>query len=442
MGQPQYFPSTLVSGTPVLVDGVEVQNGDLALVGQVAGLADDRVLAEILRLAPNTSGTVKAKVILPFDISEVVLTPGTVQPSGADGSILVYPFRAIVGTRTPIATNAQTAWQDIRSTTFIPTGNATLTQALFLNPNTYGSTRWDLVYAAFTVDAPQNQVQRRIKDPSQSTPSVQAVYQSIGQQLTVNVVQGASGGALPALPSDSGTTYYFALAYIRIPSTFTTTSTVLTSDIRDQVPASPLAKSTGASTVRPASGNNDTAGTYATDANFQWPTTSAANRPSIFLPPSMVGSESIIIEMDYASSSHYSHPNGSIIDATVDWRGRFFLVYAFMAVSTIPFGNDPTVVPGSTFPMPFGNYPLNLSASGQTPDFRMANSFTADAVLGAGTSLVYQASSSLFPSILSAGALGIYVDMSSGALKSYIHNTPSGVRLFVWLQASAQFPNY
>ena len=48
-------------------DGQEFQQGDMQTLSTVAGLADDRTLAEILRLAPY-DGTNLYKTVLPYGV--------------------------------------------------------------------------------------------------------------------------------------------------------------------------------------------------------------------------------------------------------------------------------------------------------------------------------------------------------------------------------------
>ena len=49
MGEPMYVPG-FQAGVPT--PGVEFQTSDAQLIGQVAGLADDRVFSELFRVTP------------------------------------------------------------------------------------------------------------------------------------------------------------------------------------------------------------------------------------------------------------------------------------------------------------------------------------------------------------------------------------------------------
>jgi hypothetical protein len=84
------------------LDGQELEVPDIANLGAVAGLADDRVLAELLRITPY-DGTNVYRGVVPFAVRSALgaTSPGgTVQSSGiGNGSVVVNPFRAIVGSR-------------------------------------------------------------------------------------------------------------------------------------------------------------------------------------------------------------------------------------------------------------------------------------------------------------------------------------------------------
>ena len=442
MGEPQYYPSTIVGGTPTLVDGAEQQNGDAALMGSVGGLADDRTLAEILRLQPF-GGTV-TKAVLPYDVSGSlqVQFAGTVQPTrSANGSVLVYPFRAVIGSRTSTSSTISVAlqnWRDIRTGVFTgPSGQ----QTLALAANSSGNPRWDLVYASFAVDTPSNQVQRRIKDPSSGAQSVQSVYQYLAQAITVSVLQGtpAATPAIPSAPSDSGTTYNIPLAAVRVINGFGPTSTVLASDIRDQSPFVPISKSTGSTSIRPAAGNNDIGGTYAVDTTFQWPVTSGANRPGVFLPPSWVGAEEIIVHIDARTSGHPSHPSGDVVDASVDWSNRVFWVMACFGQH--PFWSDPSLASTTQCTPNAVDFAIPGSFSaGNVVVVGPANSTYQDGFIVSGTSTICVGNSGRYSLFPAGTGLGLYVN-SAGQLLSFVQGNPN-LALFAWIRASAPFPNF
>ena len=133
MGEPQFFAS---------LTGTEFQLSDALLIGQVSGLADDRVFAELIRMRPF-DGQYR-KMILPYawSFQDAFPAPGavapgaTVQRSGfANSSVVVYPFRAIVGSRTALNSGTELRnWRDIRSGIYTPVGGVAGT-SFALAPN-------------------------------------------------------------------------------------------------------------------------------------------------------------------------------------------------------------------------------------------------------------------------------------------------------------------
>jgi hypothetical protein len=450
MAEPQVCEVITVAGVTVPVDGGEVENQDIQLLGQVAGLADDRVLAELLRIAPGFS----IKAILPYGFvasasANYYPTPGTVIPSGnADGGFRVFPFRAIVGSRTSGTVDALALWRDIRSWIYKPSSqfNAVNGVEFFLTPNASGQPRWDLVYATLAIDVPANPVQRRIKDPNSAVTTVAQVFEYTAQSITINIAIGTPGASpvVPTIPADTGgVSYNIPLAAIHVANGFGAASTVATTDIRDVSPPAPISPVTGATNIRPASGNNDASGTYATDPAFQW-SVGAVTRPGPFLTPALVGGDSLLVQIDAATPGHPSHTNGSIVDNSVDWRKRYFKIFA--AVSAVAtnqrFASDPSAP--TIFNIPSGtSFTPPASATTATNDFRMANTMWADNIFGANTASLYIANNASFPSMLGAGAqIGVYVTQSDGVMRAAISATNPGVRVFLWIEASAQMANF
>jgi len=268
---------------------------------------------------------------------------------------------------------------------------------------------------------------------------VQATSLSIFLNTTVavGVVTGTPGSSptVPALPGDTSTTFYIPLAAIRVPTGFNSLSTVSPRDIRDQAPVIPLSRHLGGVNIAPANGNNDGGGGgYAT--NFGWPTT-GGQRPSVWLPPSMVGGEQRIIEVDCtnATAADWSHPPQSVVDSSVDWRGRFFLVFWQVAAGS-KFANDQTASSSAI--------PITTGATA-TSAVRLANSLQPDGQALAGNPSVFFIGNADSNQIASSATLGLYVDTAgnSGKLMFNATTSPSpGCRLFCWIQASAPFLNY
>lgn len=425
------------------VDGQEFAIGDANALGVTAGLADDRLLAELLRL-PNFDGTSVYKTILPY--SQGVLTPGasivlpgTVQPTGsANGSINVMPFRAVVGSRVTAASNPLAAWRDIRSS--VSVGASALAQTFALSPNSSGNPRWDLVYASVTVDLPSGGQVRRVKNPSTGaiTAPVETTY--LANPVTVTVLTGTPGAtpSIPSLPDDSGGVYNIAIAAVRVVNGFNSTHTVLTPDIRDQVAVSPGQSPTmGTTRMMPASGNNDQSGTYTSDTAGPgvWTASSSGQRPGPFLPPSMVGVESRTAIVDLFTTAHPSHSSGSIVDASIDWRNRFVRVTAVASPNKFP--NDPTAgvntVPQST------QGQMRELVGTQISDYQVGNTFVGDGKLVSSRATVVIMTQDI--GLPSGAIVGIYVDSTSGNLLWFNNGTATNLRYFFWIEATAQLPN-
>lgn len=436
-------------------DGQEVEQADVNLLGATAGLADDRILAELLRLAPY-DGTNTFKAIFPYSThsgasTHSIVSP-VVQPSGsANGSVIVNPFRAVVGSRNlPSAapspasptgdTNALAAWRDVRSGIFTDSAS-NLSRTVALAANSSGNPRWDLVYAQITPDAAQNTVTRRVKDPTSGAISTPGVPQYDGSPVTIGVVTGTPGAspALPVVPADAAGNYFIPLAWVRVVNGFSAGSTLQTVDIRSCVlghdgttPVSTFSNPSGGDRLRPATGNNDTSGTIQTRA-FPWSATSHA-RPGPFLPPEWKGSDGLIVEVDVsdASSANWSHNDGDIVDASVDWRKRVFQTLA-VGSSTRFFANDAAHAGASMLPGP------GVGASNYNT--QPAHSFVADSIVSGTSALVSGQTQATISDMDASGVVDLYVDMTTGALKIHLSGTPK-CRVFFWIQASGAFPNY
>lgn len=456
---------------PSTNSGQELQLSDVDNLGAVAGLADNRVLAELLRLASYSGGPV-AKCIIPFTQSAApgqaglqANEYGTVMPSlSANGSVLVNPFRAVVGPRNAynaapspnpavgFQSNQLASWRDIRSGVFVGTafyagtGANVPQQIVTLAPNSSGLTRWDLIYATVAVDANGPSVTRRIKNPSTGVITPTAVASYLNSPVSIAVVVGTPGSSPvpPSLPADAGGNYNIGIALVRVPNGFSSSSTVATGDIRAFAgensqpliyPLSAFQHVNARMDVQPATGNNDLDGTYA--ANFPWGNASAAGRPGCFMPPDWGGGRQVMVELDLVTGGAYSHLSGGIVDSSINWLNRMIL--AVFQVNVNKFANDQS---GSTTRAP---YALEGTGFGAPATFTaLASTFSQDGAIVASTSSVLyiaNASSTYICSLLASGSsLGLYVD-PTGVLKAYVSATTPGVRVFAWLMASGQFPN-
>jgi hypothetical protein len=417
----------------LMTNGQEVEQSDINALSDAGGLADDKVLAELLRLAPF-SGSGVAKAILPFG------TSATVAPAGASGSVTISPFRAVVGTRDTVGNiGSLKNWNDLRSAIF--TGPNALSFSQLLQSNTAAQARWDLIYAQLQVDAPGAQVSRYRKDPSTEQVTVVQVAKSLVQSISVAVLSGQPGGAKPQLPPDGGGTYFFPLANVRIPANFGPLSTVAPTDIEELAPYVPLALTTGASVLVPANHQYKEGGTVLSSAAFAWG--SGGPRPGPVMPPTMSGCEGRLIAIDAqaAASANWSHQSGSVVDDSRDWRNRVFRWLAIVnpsAQAIFPWdhgGSPPSRAIGAT----------GAAAQGGWMAFGFGQSFAPDGQILCVPPLSINAPVAAQVTQGNAGLpqstyVALAVDPSSGALKVFISGVP-GVRAFFWLEASGQFPN-
>jgi hypothetical protein len=409
------------------VNGQSVLTADLNVLGESSALADDRVFAELFRLAPYDGATI-SRGVLPYGSGAVVAA------AGASGSVSVRPFRALVGSRTAVATDAKKNWRDIRSA--IGVGTTTLAQTVALAANATGNPRWDLVYAAVAVDANSASITRKVKDPTTKAIAGQSLVTTLETVVTLGVVAGTAGAspAFPSLPADSGGTYYISLAHVRIPNGFGASSTVAAKDIDEVAPILPVSTATGASSLRPANQHNviggvaiSGAGTSTANGALKW-SGSSATRPGLYLPPSMSGSESLIIEIDLgnASSANWSHQNADIVDNSRDWRNRFWRWHAHVGSGATNAGKFPggaaTVIGYSSEGTPgFANDADYVAhASGLGSSFDSSGTDAAVAIVSASGPAATQAPSGTSNistyAMAPATRVRLYVDTATGAL--------------------------
>ena len=414
-------------------NGQEVEQSDLNLLGDASGLADDHVLAELLRLAPY-SGAGVAKAILPFGGG------ATVAPAGASGCVTVSPFRAVVGSRDTAANIGPLKnWNDLRSAIFTGPGGLSVQQ--ILQGNGGAQPRWDLLYAQLQVDAPGAAVSRYRKDPSTEQVTVVQVAKSLVQAISIGVVQGAVGGPKPQLPPDGGGTFFFPLAVVRVPANFSALSTVATTDIEELAPYAPLSATTGACTLVPANHQNKEGGTVLSAAAFGWGP--GGPRPGPVMPPTMSGCEARLVAIDVIdhASANWSHQSGSIVDDSRDWRSRVWRWTAI--VNTNVQGLYPwdraNALPARVLSATAGAAPSQAFGFGQSfvPDAQV----TCNPPVAGDFAIVAQVAAQNTSVIPATAYVALAVDRQTGALKVFVAGTPA-VRVFFWLEASSAYPNY
>lgn len=424
----QYFHS---------VDGQELDESDINSAAENAALADDRVLAELLRILPY-DGSAVAKGILPFHIAASPAAAPAAPLIGSSGSanaqVYVRPFRVIIGSRTAVGTDAKANWRDVRSAIVI--GTTTLHQAITLGA-TSANHRWDLVYARVDTDQNQAGVTRYVKDPVTEAVAAQSISVRKATVVQLGVVQGSEGASptRPALPADSAGTYYIPIAYIYVPHPFTASSTVNKGRIHEVAPCVTISEALGVPTIRPNNHAHKVGGTQLTAVD--WPT---GEPPRGYLPPSMVGGVSRIIPFGWSSGFETGHTLGgtTVIDDSIDWRNRAGKWIAHCSAGGV-FAWNPDV---SQDRVPSMNAGTGANA-GVTRQYGVGQSMYDD-----GTTLCGLAGGVLCavqPSNLSAmaGSSGVFLVAreSDGALCAVVLATDPGVRLFIWLDASGQYNN-
>ena len=413
-------------------EGQEVQEDDINLVAQDAALADDRVLAELFRLKPFDSVTMPnvTKSILAYSEGP------TVSANGASGSVRIYPFRPLVASAGLASSDAKENWRDIRSTVYIgnPTGNY-LVQSLTANASS--DPRWDLIYVRVDKDANETPVSRYVASISGETSSSISVVKSTTAVVGVVLGTTAASPTLPALPTDSGDTFYVPLAYILVPAGFGATTIVQTSWIFEACPVIPLSKVTGACTARPASANNTVGGAVlSSTVTEDWG--SSQTRPEVFLPPSMTGEEVLYfaVNMQDATSSNWSQLHTSVVDDTKDWRYRLFHWVAQVdSDPTHKFAWYQSSVGGAVLPV--GNIGQTSNSTSSTMAFGVGQTMVADS-----STVAYVATldhNNVGGAMSSPNSLQLYVDMTDGKLR-VAASTP-GIRAYFRICASTPFGN-
>lgn len=403
----------------VLNNGQAFQTQDANLLGLVAGLADDRALAELLRV--KAYGGSVLKYILPFGDGNLGKN-GTVIPTGSgNGSVFVNPFRAIIGPTTAEGTDSKKSWRDIRSGLFM--GSPTARQGLVnFSNNSSGNPRWDLVQAVVTRDANGTSQSRKVKDPTTKVISTVSTVVQLVQTVTVSVVAGTPG-ASPTFPSptaDSSSTFYIPLAYVRIPNGFNASSTIGASDIANVPSVAPISRAGGAASAQVANGMYAAGGVVLSSANQgSWGSGGLANRPHNFTPSEHFGCEMVNVFVTTKSE------NGQVVNADVlddrDWRGRRCVAFV---CCTPTGGNDfAQNAPGND------NLESLFSAGGQT--------FGAHSSLQFGQTIIQEPTAAnkgyccrwtntTLSTLGATNEIGVYCDLAdSGKLKFHKVNTPS-----------------
>jgi hypothetical protein len=289
-----------------------------------------------------------------------------------------------------------------------------------LDSDTGGGARFDLIYAKVTVDQASG-VSRKVKDPATLVVSTQTVDSRVNTTVEVLELKGTEGAATkPTLPSDAGNVYYFGLAYVRVPAGFVSGATAITGpDVWEWVECAAMGM---ADACRPAGGNNSPSGAVET----RTPWTIAGVRPAAHLPSTMTGKEELLIAIDLASTPK-SHNDGDILDQSRDWRGRIFKWSAYARSTSARFPWEGTA--GNLVPKANVNWGTYYGSG-------MGQSIDIDGVV-AGDWAIFRDDGTLLTD--NAGTITISVDSVGRLILNYT-GTP-GVKLFIWIEASAQYAN-
>jgi len=405
------------------VPGQDVAEEELNWVAETAAKTDDHVLAELLRMIPGLSGGFVHKAILPYRVEALhpsgvaVNTTGIITPFGTTGSVLVYPFRALIGSR---YVGDQSIWYDIRTARFMGTIAPVLAAQRVLSA-TVTNSRWDLIYARVDLTVTSAPVERIVRTVGGDVAQNISLYTDT--TVTIGVVEGAEGATpvRPALPTDGSGAYYIGIAYVLLPHPFTSSTAVEPEWICEHVPVAPLAASTGAVTFRPASF------AYADDsalwAQRAWGP--ADERPEEHLPATMLGGAQRFIALDFMDVTKSLDPDvPTVMDNTIDWRNR---VLTFVVYGNAVAGRRFAWMPDS---LPF----VELEPSGPALTF-MGSTFNLDM-----PALVLNATT--FPIITSDSSLVIGISATGELTATYVSGTtPLLEKYCIIVQATGQFTN-
>lgn len=392
------------------VDGQEVGQEDLNLLGEEAALAEDRLLAELLRMKPYP-GPQKGILRTGYHSDTYTLHPDVVIPySGGGTTLRVYPFRAVIGTRASAETKE---WlTDIRSAFFSSNGSQ-LEHTLALS-STASNNRWDLVYAAVAIDVDQAAVDRYVKD-ADGVVALQSISTRKLTTVTVAVVQGTENAspAKPSLPADGGGVYYIPLAYVYLPHPFVSgTTEILASRICTVAPVLVLSDFVGGSALRPTNKLYEDG----TVLDTAWGTD---GRPEAYLPPTMVGSERRFFGLNFQASSRSIPLSATTtIDDSIDWRNRILKVTRWQCPAA------------STAGLMAGDATAPTRETGASPTVTTLMQHTVTN----GYDICLDATGS-------GSSLSLEVDDSSGVLKAVVGATDPAITVYYWIEATGQFTN-
>ena len=416
-------------------NGQSVLTGDLDTMGDGAAYADDRVFAEMLRMRPY-DGASPSRGILPY-LYDNSGEPGMLAGNGASGSVLVYPFRAFVGSTVPVATDGKRNWRDIRSQ--VAAGSTSAAQTVALSANASGNPRWDLIYAAVTPDTPSGTQTHKVKSPTSKVITEQLLVRSWVTTVTLGVVEGTAAASpdWPATPADGSGVYYIPLAYVRVPDGFGAASTVAATDIATVAPVVSLNEATSGASLGWASCHRTLGGGTLTAAQIQsWGAT--GTRPNMFIPSTAVGSRSLVVALDLQTGTE-SHADGAVLDDR-DWRGR---ICKFM-VNLHAFGTTDLAWDGQGAKTLYSPHPTldpfkNTTVTGNGVYMGMSQTLRENSGIDPTWAAYVDATNG---SSRANQVIGIYCDFADGGkLKLSLPGGSPNARVIFWLEFTGRLEN-
>ncbi len=434
----------------VAVDGVEVNLDDIEVIAESAHI-DDKLLSTLIRMPFGWSGTVVSKCIIPYEpysvdsntntprsLSDLELVTPAFDAGPGEWELHVYPFRAVISSRTPAATDAELAFKDLRSAVHVGNTTSGYTR-VFPDSNGSSDPRIDLIYMSITPDADEASVIRKVKDVDSGVITSASVVTYKNTTIVIGKVNGTAGASPspPSIPADTSTVFYIPLAYLRIPGSWDPTVEIEPTDITFIAPFLPIARPTGVCEIRPAGSNSiiGGGGRYNTTAIANWGAT-GTKYPN-HIPPTAVGEEVlwIAIDMTDGTSANWSHAYKAIVDNSRDWRYRMFKWEA--SGSTGQFAWEPGASAGTMIPRATTSL-LDGTGFGWGQAWTVdASGIETDAMLVA--NLVGDTGNSM-PVIGAGKILALYTRQSDGALRVWTTGAAAvDGQVIIRLTASAPF---
>jgi hypothetical protein len=346
------------------------------------------------------------------------------------------------------------AIRDIRTASLYGDDSLHIPRFLLQLPATaVGFYRWDLIWARVDIDVADAAVPRYVKDGSgQATSTLVSVISrttlTIGRTAGTEVNSGTA--AKPALPADSATSFYIALAYVGLGASHTLATQVDGRRIREVFPTAGVAAPHGVSRLRPANG------AYLTNGYVEngLPQNANTDPNPGYVSPAMQGGEALIIPLRMSDASTIVAnlvPNAAVvIDDSCDWRKRIFKLAVSMVTASgstnmpwytpAPPAGQPFYQEASSLPLPtlamFGANSLSDRMAGAGSAY--ISTFTGGAITVG--SVLLALTDSTVPALFTGAKFALYID-ANGKLAAWRNNVDAKREAIIWLEATAPFRN-